>query len=457
MTRPEFRTVEFEGARSGTYPLTWAQKWMWRAVTTQAPRLERLNVPIVVEIPSGCDLADVLVALAALLERHESLRTRFTVDESGTPRQVVTQAGELSVELREIGDEAVGEAAQRLAEEMSAVPFTVPELSVRAGVVTSVGAPAFVVLVAFHMAVDGWSVRILSEDLAAILRASFRGLPYPPASAIRQPVDRLAYELGTEGKEASTEAARHWERTVARFPARMLPRSTSAPETPRFQERCLYSAALTVASRTLAARHRVTPGTVVLAFVAELLARRSGNTGCGVLMFSHNRFDDSTANLSGIMLQSVPIYLQVEGLSLAERLKQTQRAGLVASASGQYDPEHVHAMLRDLARRTGLRPDLACGVNLTLPEDRENAAGTALDPHGAAEEIRRLLTNTRVTRQRAPDWDDMRFYLSAREEPEGMLVAVRADTFVLSSTEAVHLLRELERLVVEAVLDAEQE
>ncbi|WP_405669599.1 condensation domain-containing protein [Streptomyces sp. NBC_01530] len=457
MTRPDFRKVEFEGGRSGTYPLTWAQKWMWRAVTSQAPRLERLNVPVVVEVPSGCDLADVLVALTALIERHESLRTRFTVDETGTPRQVVTRAGELEVQLRDAGSEAVGECAQRLAEEMSAVPFTVPELSVRAGVVTSADVPAMIVLVAFHMAVDGVSVRILSEDLAAILRASFRGLPYPPASVIGQPVDRLAYELGTEGKEASTEAVRQWEQTVARFPARMLPRSTSAPETPRFQERCLHSAALTVASRTLGARHRVAPGTVMLVFLAELLTRRSGNTGCGVLMFSHNRFDDSSAALSGVMLQSVPIYLQVEGLSLAERLKQTQRAGLVASASGQYDPEHVHVMLRDLARRTGLRPDLSCGVNLTLPEGRENVAGMAPDPHSAAEEIRRLLPETRVTRQEAPDWDDMRFYLSAREEPDGMLVALRMDSFVLSTAEAVHMLRELERLTVEAALSTSRE
>ncbi|MEU9784747.1 condensation domain-containing protein [Streptomyces phaeochromogenes] len=445
------------GSRSGTHPLTWAQKWMWRAVTSQAPRLERLNVPVIVQVPSGCDLADVLVALPILLERHESLRTRFTVDESGTPRQVVARAGELDVQLREVGDETDDKCAQRLAEEMSAVPFTVPELSVRGGVVTSAGVPAFVVLVAFHMAVDGWSVRNLSEDLAAILQASFRGLPYPPASAIGQPIDRLAYELGTEGKEASNEAARHWERTVAHFPTRMLPRSTSAPETPRFQERCLHSAALTVASRMLAARHRVTPGTVVLAFASELLARRSGNTGCGVLMFSHNRFDDSTANLSGIMTQSVPMYLQVEGLSLPERLKQTQRAGLVASASGQYDPEHVHVALRNLARRTGLQPDLSCGVNLTLPEDREDAAGAAPDPRSAAKEVRRLLPSTRVTTQKAPDWDDMRFYLSARAEPDGMSVSLRADTFVLSSAEAVHLLRQLERLIAEAALDAAQE
>ncbi|MFF7647090.1 condensation domain-containing protein [Streptomyces canus] len=453
MTRPDVHKVRFEGRRCGTFPLTWAQKWMWRAVTSQAPRLERLNVPVVVKVPSGCDLADVLVAITALMERHEALRTRFTVDETGTPRQVVTRAGELDVEARDAGGEAVGECAQRLVEELSAVAFTVPELSVRAGVVTSAGVPAFVVLVVFHMAVDGWSVRILSEDLAAVLRASFRGLPYPPDSAIGQPVDRLEYELGAEGKEASMEAVHHWERTVARFPARVLPHSTSPPETPRFQERCLHSAALTVASRTLAARHRVTPGTVVLAFFCELLARRSGNTGCGVLMFSNNRFDDSAAALSGIMLQSVPIYLQIEGLSLEERLRQAQRAGLVAGASGQYDPEHVQAMLQDLARRTGLRPDLACGVNLTLPEERENAVGTTVDSQGTAEEIRRLLPGTRVTRQKAPDWDDMRIYLSAREEPDGMAVALRADTFVLSSAGAVQLLRELERLLAEAALD----
>jgi hypothetical protein len=446
VSEPDVQVVRFAGSRAGTFDLTWGQKWLWRAVVSQAPRLERLNVPLTVPVPAGADLTDVLVALAALMERHEALRTRCYLNESGSPRQAILKAGELPVQVREAGDLDPGGCAGALSADLSAYSFTVPELSVRAGVVSSGGEPAAVVLVVFHTATDGWGTRVLGGDLTALLSAIVSGQPFPPGESITQTADRLAYERGQAGMESAAASVRHWEQAIARFPAAMLPASGD-PETPRFQELELRSAALSAAARSVAARHGVITGTVVLTLVAELLAGWSGQAGCGLMMFSHNRFDESTMSLSGTMAQSVPVYLDVAGISFARRLRDAHRGGLIASASGQFDPDDIDRVITRYLARTGRRPELAYGINLFFPDDHGEAGDPALSPGQARE----LLPYSHLTPISAPDWEDMTFYLSAKHSPDGLSAALRFDTSVVSSAMAAQFLHDLERRAIDAL------
>lgn len=85
--------IAYSGDRFGTYPLTWGQQWLWRAVSTQAPHYAHLGIPIRLKVPTGCDVEGVLTMLSTVIERHEVLRTRYFVDAQGAANQVISAGG----------------------------------------------------------------------------------------------------------------------------------------------------------------------------------------------------------------------------------------------------------------------------------------------------------------------------------------------------------------------------
>ena len=61
-------------------------------------------------------------------------------------------------------------ACAALSEWLRARPFEIgQELPIRAALAVAGGRPVAVILAASHMAVDGWSFRIVCDDLAALL------------------------------------------------------------------------------------------------------------------------------------------------------------------------------------------------------------------------------------------------------------------------------------------------
>ncbi|MEU9229934.1 hypothetical protein AB0D40_37015 [Streptomyces massasporeus] len=91
------------------------------------------------EIPPGVDLDTAVEAIGLLLDRHRTLRTRFYVDENGTPRQAVSGAGELRVEVHETDGRHLPEFTRQVSQALLATPFTPPEISIRAALVAEEG------------------------------------------------------------------------------------------------------------------------------------------------------------------------------------------------------------------------------------------------------------------------------------------------------------------------------
>jgi hypothetical protein len=429
------RTVAFRGERSGSCGLTWGQKWIWRAVHSQAPELRHLNMSRILAVPPGRDLDTVLAGLAALLSRHEGLRTRFSVDETGTPVQMFARRGELPVQVVEAGGDDPEAVAGRVLEGLEALPFTVSELSVRVAVVTSDGVPCHVVLTAFHLAVDHRGLAMVAEDLVTELAGA------RPALSFLHPLDRVAHEHSAEGRRGSADSLRFWARELDRFPADMLPGPAAPPGQPRFQEVALRSRALHTAVRALAARFGVADGAVLLAFVAVLLAHRYGHRSCGFLLFSHNRFHDA-ARASATVVQNAPLCLDVRDRPLRRLLADAHRRSAVAALAGQYDPDDLAPLL---ARAGADAPDLSCALNLNFPGPRTEPTPRDIERADA------LRAETRTLRRGGIDHDDMRFYLTAFHDTDHTEITLRADTTVLPDDEIHTFLRNLETAVVAAL------
>lgn len=90
--------IRFSGSRSGTAPLTWGQRAIWDTIQKTAPDDHYFNFGRVLKVPRRARPLTVeraVEALGALVERHESLRTRL----GAGPSQVLETSGAIAVTL----------------------------------------------------------------------------------------------------------------------------------------------------------------------------------------------------------------------------------------------------------------------------------------------------------------------------------------------------------------------
>ena len=467
MTTFEIHSLRFSGDGAGRYPLTWAQQWIWRGVTLHAPRHQFLNIPILVAVPAGCSVTVVLAGIAVLLGRHQALRARFGVDEHGVPFQTVVGEGTVPVEVHDASaaSEADAHAKGVLARLMS-VPFTVPEVAVRAALTTVGGQPTYVALAVFHAATDGLGARRLAAELTAWMCT---GGSSPTGRTIVQTPARVAYEQSDQGMARSHRSVAFWEQEVARFPPMAEGTTRSSMDGPAScAEFRIRSRALAVAADVLADRFKISASAVLTGLGAQVLCRAFRAAGVGFLVFCHNRFDPAADALSGTLVQSFPMYVAVESTAAGSTealLRRVSFALIGGSRYGQYDPTSLGDALERLAACRGWEPDLSYSVNIqadrTPTGSRPPRATIGRDLGRAAEQESArdwdaLTGSSQISESPGLERDDKAFYLTAWRAAEEMTVCLRVDTARHSRAEATAFLKELEQSAVQAATSLDQ-
>ncbi|WP_420402296.1 amino acid adenylation domain-containing protein [Nisaea sp.] len=150
-----------------------AEQWL-------APRSTRYNVPVAFRVRGRIDLASLRAALSWLAARHEVLRTVYRDGPDGPVQAIAEEVPELLTVASVDGPEALGAAARREAGHVFDLRSELPLHAVYISASPDEGA---IVLVFHHIAVDGWSLRLLLDELAAAYRARTEGkapdLPEP--------------------------------------------------------------------------------------------------------------------------------------------------------------------------------------------------------------------------------------------------------------------------------------
>ncbi|MBO6561437.1 MAG: amino acid adenylation domain-containing protein [Nisaea sp.] len=150
-----------------------AEQWM-------APGSTRYNVPVAFRVRGRADLGALRAALVWLAERHEVLRTVYRDSPDGPVQAIAEEAPDLLTVASVETPEALGTAARR---EAGHVFNLKSELPLHAAYISAGPDDGALVLVFHHIAVDGWSLRLLLEELAAAYRAFLEGdapeLPEP--------------------------------------------------------------------------------------------------------------------------------------------------------------------------------------------------------------------------------------------------------------------------------------
>ncbi|WP_437759618.1 non-ribosomal peptide synthase/polyketide synthase [Sorangium sp. So ce1389] len=340
--------------REGPVPLSFAQRRLW-FLGQLDPSSAAYHIPHAVEIRGPLDPAALRAALAAVVARHEALRTTFaTRDER--PVQIIAPGADVDLPLIDLGalDPAARAAAERQrVEDAARRPFDLSRGPLlRAVLLRRTPTDHLLLLTVHHLVADGWSMGVLVRETAAFYSTA-RGEPRDSAArgeprdstAPGDPLDARAAGLPElpiqyadfalwqhatlEGPSLEAQLA-YWRARLAEPPpALQLPADglrAGGQRAAGASEPLTLDPALARAITALAQRAGVTPFMVLLAAWQLLLGRLSGQEDVVVGTPVAGRARGETEHLIGLFLNTLALRTDLSGdptfLALLHRVRE---------------------------------------------------------------------------------------------------------------------------------------
>ncbi|MCC5578787.1 amino acid adenylation domain-containing protein [Microtetraspora sp. AC03309] len=272
-------------------------------------------------------------AFAAVVERHESLRTRYPAPD-GAPVQVPGPVPVLDhADLTAYPAEERERRAIEIVAERTRRPFDLAAGPVLRACLITLGERDHVLHIAIHhIAVDGWALGVLTGELGTFYQAFAAGGPVPPAPLVRYR-DHAAEE---RARPVDTTSLEYWRDRLAGAPALELPtdRPRTGAATPAGGSVELrLPAEVGAGIAELARRRRCTLFMALLAAYQVLLARHSGQDDVCVGSVVSTRDRPELEGVVGLFLDTLVFRGDLSGdPSFGELLGRT-RAGVLGALS----------------------------------------------------------------------------------------------------------------------------
>lgn len=323
---------ELASSGASVAPLSSAQERLW-LIDQSAPGSPTYSVPLLLHWSGPVDVPALRVALDGLAARHDILRT--TYERRGD--QVVQVVAEHAVlPLDVVGDvpDVRADALRRSREgfDLAAAP---PARCV-------VWRDAVLLLI-HHIAVDGWTLAPLFEDLTELYRSAVAGTPAPQPSAGLRYVDYAQWDRRSLDDPALREQLRRRADTLVEAPgpvrlggARPVEPALEG-DRPGRQVVFDIDAHLVAAADELARRTRGTPFVVFLAVYLETLRRWADRTEFVIGTYAVNRPHPALERMVGFFVNTVPLVLRC-GAGTFRELVAANRAEAFATLRHQRLP-----------------------------------------------------------------------------------------------------------------------
>ncbi|MGW5450480.1 amino acid adenylation domain-containing protein [Nocardia sp. NPDC003979] len=300
-------------ARPQRIPLSLAQQRMW-VLNQVDPASGAYNLPFALRLTGDLDVAALDAAIADVLGRHESLRTRFpATDGEGAYQEIVAVAEVLPDGLVvETTDDVLGRVA-----ELAGAGFDVTrEVPVRTRLLTDGSSDSLLVFVAHHISADGASLAPLARDLitAYVARTGGQSPAWTPLPV--QYADFALWQrevVGADDEPGSVAAAQldYWRDQLAGLPPLLeLPQDRPRPSVPSLRgatTELRLPAEVHEQLNHLAREHKSSLFMVVHAALAVLLARLSGSTDIAIGTAVAGRGERALDELVGMFVNTLTL------------------------------------------------------------------------------------------------------------------------------------------------------
>ncbi|HLJ02689.1 MAG TPA: amino acid adenylation domain-containing protein [Solirubrobacteraceae bacterium] len=335
------------GSAQTVLSASFAQQRMWFLERFEGGAL--YNVPLVTRLRGPLDVSALEAAFDALVERHETLRTVFTLVD-GAPHQVIRPPGPFTLEQVDVdGSE---ERALSLAAEQARRPFELSsEAPIRALLVRLDAEDHVLAITLHHIVTDGWSMGVLSRELTELYGQARAGTtPELPELAI-QYADYAAWQQEWMDSGGLDHQLEHWKRSLAGVPPLLeLPTDRPRPSRQSFRgatERVMLPVELLGRVRAFGEGEGATTFMTLLAVFAALLSRYSGQEDVVVASPVANRNRVEFERVIGLFVNTLALRVDVSSEpSFHELLARVREMALGAFSNQDVPFEKLVAELR---------------------------------------------------------------------------------------------------------------
>jgi amino acid adenylation domain-containing protein/thioester reductase-like protein len=297
-------------ARSGNMvPLSFTQQRIW-FLEQFAPGHRLHNMSGALRVPMPFDAAVLETCFKAVVRRHESLRTTFTVRD-GEPAGIVVHDQPAILRLVDLTDVAAENRDAKAREVMAEEACELFDLKngplIRMQVVRMGQNDHFVQLTMHHIISDGWSTRIFFGEIGAMYRALIAGMPSSLEALPFQYADFADWQR--QQFETSPELVTYWKNQLEGAP----PLLELASDRPRPAVRSYRGGRLPFAFdretikalKAFGRAHQATLFMTLLAAFQVLLARHAGEDDILVGAPIANRDQAGTEVLIGAFINMI--------------------------------------------------------------------------------------------------------------------------------------------------------
>ena len=311
------------------------------------------HVPVAFDVRGAFDVDALRRALDALVTRHEPLRTVFRPAGDGF-RQIVTDAAEAGrADVRVVRGATPASYAAELAAE-SARPFDLARGSLLRCVVWVLADDDHRILLNLHHLVcDGWSLRILLDELAAGYRAARDGQPDNTDPPPVQYADYATWRQDRLAQGGYVDSVGYWRELLSGAPP--TPALPTDRARPAVQSARGATEQLVLPDDTrnrladLARARGTTPFVVLLAAFSAFLSRISGQDDLVVGVPVAGRNHPDLQRTVGLLANTVALRADVSGdPSFVELVARVQQA---LTSSGPHQDAPFSAVVEAVAPR----------------------------------------------------------------------------------------------------------
>lgn len=278
-------------------------------------------------------------SLQALIDRHESLRSCFTTSSKGDVEQSIRPTVQLSfprIDLRDMPSATRSVKADEEIEKIVRAPFDLTEAPLfRACLIQLADDEHVLAMVMHHIAGDGWSARILLDEMAQLYAAKCEGGEPQLRPLPVQYADFAQWQRSWLASSARDRQLSYWREQLGNeHPALQLP-----VDYPRGASRRHRAArhsfelpvSLVEGLRQRAHQGEATLFMILLAGLQALLHRYTGQNDIRVGVPVANRNRPETHRIVGLFVNTQVLRSEIDGrLPLAKLLEQVRRAAIGA-------------------------------------------------------------------------------------------------------------------------------
>ncbi|WP_328409963.1 non-ribosomal peptide synthetase [Nocardia sp. NBC_00403] len=433
--------------RPDRIPLSPAQQRMW-VLNQLDPGSPAYNIAVALRLTGTLDIDALRVAVADVVDRHESLRTVYPADAEG-PRQVVLR-GAAALPALTVVDTEDGVPLHNRFAELTGTGFdigTAPPL--RVGLLRVAPEVLVVVLVVQHISADGSSMAPLAGDLMTAYAAGTAG---PPPAVQYADYALWHRELLGDERDPESMAARqigYWTGALTGAPDLLeLPADRPRPAVQTMHSADVdfeIDAALHRAMGELAATADVSLFMVVHAALAVLLARLGGTDDVVIGTAIAGRGEAALDGLVGMFVNTLALRTSVDpSTGFREFLATVRSTDLDAFGNADVPFERLVQVLNP-TRSTAHHPIFQVSLSL------QNFVEPTLELPGLRIEVENLDRD-------AAQFDltlDLREHLSGTE-PAGLSGVLSYATDLFDAATAATLVARWQRVLNAVVADSDQ-